>query len=78
MEFGTDLAARSEDADLNAAWQLIAESEQLLALIERTVTSLGDGTYGRCEICGSKIDAQRLSRAPMTLRCGAHQNDSSS
>ena len=44
---------------------LAAEIDELNAAIER----VEQGTYGRCEQCGNKIDPERLEALPTTTLC---------
>ena len=37
--------------------------------IEEALRRLAEGTYGRCESCGGRIPAMRLSVLPCTTRC---------
>jgi hypothetical protein len=43
-----------------------------LADVERALTRLDDGTYGRCETCGQALPDERLAVAPAARRCGGH------
>jgi len=43
----------------------------LLDEVERALTRLDDGTYGRCETCGSPIDDERLAELPIVRTCGS-------
>jgi DnaK suppressor protein len=45
-----------------------------LDAIDRAMTAIETGRYGRCEQCGSKIDAARLAAQPLALRCLDCQN----
>jgi RNA polymerase-binding transcription factor DksA len=40
-----------------------------LGQIERALERLETGTFGTCEICGEKIDAERLRVVPYTGAC---------
>ena len=42
---------------------------QELRLIDAAFLRLNDGTYGRCEQCGSPIEIARLRAAPFASRC---------
>ena len=42
----------------------------LLDEVERALTRLDDGTYGRCEACGEPIDDERLAALPIVRSCG--------
>jgi len=42
---------------------------QELRLIDAAFLRLSDGTYGRCDGCGSPIDFDRLRAAPFASRC---------
>jgi DnaK suppressor protein len=37
--------------------------------IDLALTRIDDGTYGRCDECGTDIDYARLEVQPMALRC---------
>jgi DnaK suppressor protein len=41
-----------------------------LALISRALERLETGTYGTCEKCGEKIEAERLRVVPYAVACG--------
>jgi RNA polymerase-binding transcription factor DksA len=45
--------------------------DRVLDEVERALSRLDDGTYGRCETCGSPIDDARLADAPTTVTCSA-------
>jgi DnaK suppressor protein len=51
---------------------LAANLESLLADVERALTKLDDGTYGRCEVCGEAIAPARLEAMPASRHCVAH------
>ncbi|MHB8681504.1 MAG: TraR/DksA family transcriptional regulator [Acidimicrobiales bacterium] len=40
--------------------------------VERALRRLDDGTYGRCEACGSAIPEQELAARPTTRHCPEH------
>ena len=40
--------------------------------VERALAKLDDGTYGRCEVCGSPIAEARLEAMPATRFCIDH------
>jgi len=44
--------------------------------VERAVAKLDDGTYGRCDVCGGPIEAERLEAIPWAVRCLAHAGGS--
>jgi len=58
---------------------LAFERQQVAATIEglqrargdvvRALAALDDGTYGRCEVCGSPIPAERLEARPGARTC---------
>jgi RNA polymerase-binding transcription factor DksA len=45
--------------------------DELLDEVELALARLDDGTYGRCEECGSPIDDARLAGSPIVCTCGA-------
>ncbi len=53
----------------------VAKQESLLAKLaetERALTKLDEDTYGRCDVCGQPIGAERLEFRPYATRCVGH------
>jgi DnaK suppressor protein len=48
---------------------LLAAAERRLGEIDRTIASLGAGTYGQCERCGQPIGTERLAARPSATTC---------
>ena len=55
-------------AQVDAAKQLDAK----LRDVERALEKLDDGSYGRCDVCGSAIGAERLEAILWAVRCIDH------
>ena len=53
----------------------VAALEVTYRNIERALQKITDETYGACEICGEKIEENRLSLIPEARSCQAHMND---
>ncbi len=53
----------------------IEEVDRLLDEVERALSRLDDGTYGRCVACGAHIDDARLAAEPTVLTCGRCATD---
>ena len=43
--------------------------EEKLADVERALEKLDEGTYGRCDVCGEPIGAERLEAMPWATLC---------
>jgi RNA polymerase-binding transcription factor DksA len=56
-------------AERGEAEALAASLGQTLADVERALTKIDDGTYGRCEECGQPIPEPRLEAMPTARRC---------
>lgn len=41
--------------------------------VEVALGRLDTGEYGRCEVCGAEIEADRLEARPVEARCAAHR-----
>jgi RNA polymerase-binding transcription factor DksA len=41
--------------------------------VSRALQRLDDGTYGTCEVCGSKIDDEHLEAQPAARWCAEHR-----
>ncbi|MGH9021538.1 MAG: TraR/DksA C4-type zinc finger protein [Acidimicrobiia bacterium] len=48
---------------------LVAELLAVLSELEAAAERLESGAYGRCEVCGEEIPAERLEAAPATRYC---------
>jgi RNA polymerase-binding transcription factor len=55
-----------ERAQLSA---LLDSTRDELAEIESALNRIETGSYGRCEVCGAQIAAERLAARPATRRC---------
>lgn len=43
--------------------------QAVLADVDRAEAKLIDGSYGRCDVCGEPIAAERLAVRPWSVRC---------
>jgi RNA polymerase-binding transcription factor DksA len=43
-----------------------------LAEVDRALEKVAAGTFGRCDVCGTAIPAERLEARPFTSRCIDH------
>ncbi|HJX38258.1 MAG TPA: TraR/DksA C4-type zinc finger protein [Anaerolineae bacterium] len=69
-----ELEADPEEGDPD-----LYEREKILALLgnleekqyslSHALTMMDDGTYGKCEVCGQEIGAERLEALPYTTYC---------
>jgi hypothetical protein len=50
---------------------LVEVVDRLLDDVERALSRLDDGTYGRCGACGADIEDSRLAEEPTTQTCAA-------
>lgn len=48
---------------------LISQTRERIAEIDAALARLADGRYGRCELCGEPIGAERLAARPATRLC---------
>jgi len=66
-----DTADAASDGGEEEAHRSAADSvDELLDEVELALARLDDGTYGRCESCGSPIDDARLAASPIERTCG--------
>jgi DnaK suppressor protein len=52
----------------------VAAHEQMLvqlAVVDRAIEKLDDGTFGTCDVCGDDIPSGRLEVQPWAVRCVA-------
>jgi DnaK suppressor protein len=62
----------SEAVDRLAAVPAHANLQVMLADVVRAQEKLADGSYGRCDVCGTDIGAGRLEARPWATRCLTH------
>lgn len=56
----------------------VTNLEQDYRNIKRALAKIAAGTYGRCEVSGEPIEAERLNFKPDARTCHAHMNEESS
>jgi DnaK suppressor protein len=59
-------------AEMGENRALAAQLREQLDDVERALSKLDEGTYGKCEICGETIGAARLEAMPATRFCIDH------
>jgi DnaK suppressor protein len=57
------------DTDLTLSYQIQERDRLILLQIDRALSKLADGSYGRCEDCGVTIAPKRLEARPFALYC---------
>ncbi len=67
------LAEPRQVPELEGQRMLLHAAERLLDGVDRALTSLDDGTYGTCDVCGDVLDDQDLEGDPLLTRCVAHR-----
>lgn len=65
----TELTVRGEAADSAAFDAQVESARQGIANTARALRRMSEGTYGRCEACGTTIAWQRLVAVPHARRC---------
>ncbi len=58
-----------EVTDLDKNFALTQELETKLNSVKKTRQKIKDGTYGRCDNCGSDIAPERLKAIPESTKC---------
>ena len=67
---GGDVVDAALDAAQNEISSQLAEVESReLGSIEKALERVKDGSYGKCEICGGKINLTRLKALPYATNC---------
>lgn len=73
MEFDDEFADRGQVAGKIGENLTIADSlEKQLALVEKALARIADGTYGSCTACGNEIGSARLEALPAADHCITH------
>ncbi len=61
--------ADNDSEGVEAEIMLIHNEEGILAEVDAALKRIDEGTYGRCEECGSEIATARLDAIPYTPYC---------
>lgn len=65
----SDMADRTEDYEERSA--MTDTLEKRLADVENALNKIDGGSYGICEVCGNKIEEDRLEANPAARTCKA-------
>jgi DnaK suppressor protein len=68
-----DLA--SDTLDESTAYHIIEIEQAELAQIEKALSLIDEGEYGKCEECGDPIAIERLKALPFATTCVACKRD---
>jgi DnaK suppressor protein len=63
----------SPTLDREIDYTLEESAEQVLQQIDHALGRMDEGTYGKCELCGKEIPAERLEARPWATLCIDHQ-----
>jgi YteA family regulatory protein len=66
---GTELFEREKDIALEEHYKL------QIANINQALVAMENGTYGKCQVCGTDISEERLEALPNTTYCKEHSPD---
>lgn len=73
MDYDDDFSDRGKVAgEIGENLTLAGALRTQLALVDKALSRIDDGSYGTCEVCGQVIAAERLDVLPMTSRCFTH------
>ena len=65
-DLGTETFEREKD------FSLLQQLEAEIGDLDAALRKIDEGTYGRCEVCGGDIQADRLEAMPGTRTCIEH------
>lgn len=72
LKYELDADPEEGDSDLyerEKTLALLRNLEEKLYSLKEALGKIDDGTYGKCEICGENIGAERLEALPYTAYC---------
>ena len=76
MDVMSPLAEPNEAADkleeLDERDEEVAALSMRLTDVEKALEAMGAGTYGSCEVCGKRIEAERLEANAAARTCTEH------
>lgn len=58
-----------ESVDLDKNFAMVQELESRLNSIRKTRQKIKEGTYGKCDNCGTEIKPERLKAVPHAVKC---------
>ena len=64
-----DMAERAEDYEERSSTLSVLKNR--LNDIKKALSKIDEGTYGNCEVCGGKIEEERLDVNPSAKTCEA-------
>jgi len=67
--FGKREEEAAESQELEQRMALEIRTHTQLTSVERALQKLDQGTYGKCDICGSSIEVARLEAYPAANQC---------
>lgn len=67
-----DAADRFEDFESRSG--MVTTLQARLSSVEKALQKIEDKTYGKCEVCGEKIEENRLEANPSAKTCKEHMN----
>ncbi len=77
----TDLMNMSDDNDAADRFEDFEERTSMLKTLQARLTDIKEalakidaGTFGTCEVCGKKIESDRLEANPAAPTCKEHMN----
>jgi RNA polymerase-binding transcription factor DksA len=77
----TDLMNMSDDNDAADRFEDFEERTSMLKTLQARLTDIKEaiakmdsGSYGKCEVCGKAIEADRLEANPAAPTCKEHMN----
>lgn len=65
-DIGTETFEREKD------FSLLEQLESEISDLDAALRKIDEGTYGRCEVCGQEVEAERLEAMPGTRTCREH------
>lgn len=57
------------DLERNLTIRMLDRENKLIMKIQKALRKIEDGTFGICEVCGQKIDIERLKSRPVAELC---------
>ena len=67
-----DAADRFEDFEGRSG--MVTTLQARLSDVDSALKKIEEGTYGKCEVCGEKIEENRLEANPSAKTCKEHMN----
>ena len=75
VKFNSQADAGTDTFEMDFSMEQMENADHLIYGIDQALIRMNDGSYGDCEICGQKINIERLKAIPFASNCLSCQEE---